>query len=258
MPFAEKDQHFCVDEEVLDTIIKTAGITKEDCILEIGAGSGNLTAKLAKKAGKVIALEIDQRFKEVLEKIARNVEVIIGNALHAARKRRDFTKVVANIPYQLCEAVMHLLCRARHVKAAVLMVPRSFAGKIKKHPIFSAFFSFTIVMDVPAESFVPKPDVSSQVILVEPLVKMRDEQFIIQKLYRQREKKVYNGLRDTLIDLYKRKREEPLTKKNAKKLLEQGDFSSPLMEMKIAQLIPSQYPEISKKIQQLMKRKEGN
>jgi len=69
MKLYKKDQHFLIDKQVLERIIEYGKLTKADTVLEIGAGYGNLTAKLAKKAGKVIAIEVDPELAPSIKKM---------------------------------------------------------------------------------------------------------------------------------------------------------------------------------------------
>ena len=68
-----RDQFFLTDEKILEKIVGFASIKKTDIVLEVGAGTGNLTEELAKKAKRIITFEIDNRFKPFLEKLPKNV-----------------------------------------------------------------------------------------------------------------------------------------------------------------------------------------
>src|SRR3989344_2026105 len=93
----EKEQHILIDNKILEKEIEISDITKKDNIIEIGAGPGNLTIELAKKANKVLAFEIDEKFKENLDNLKINIEIIYGNALNYSWK--GYNKIVSNIPY---------------------------------------------------------------------------------------------------------------------------------------------------------------
>lgn len=70
----ELDQHLLIDEKIIDEMVDFVELNQNDVVLEIGAGSGNLTRKLSQKAGKVIALEIDKKFESDLKTLRDNVE----------------------------------------------------------------------------------------------------------------------------------------------------------------------------------------
>lgn len=83
-PSKHLGQNFLIDQKTLNTIIETANLSSKDTVLEVGPGIGTLTQELAKKAGKVIAIEKDSTMVEILKetlKDFKNVEIIQGNAL---------------------------------------------------------------------------------------------------------------------------------------------------------------------------------
>ncbi len=250
-PNVLKDQHFCINQDVLRTIIKSAQLEEDDVIVEIGPGLGILTLDLASKIKKVIAIEIDEQLKPVLESMPKNVELIFGNALEILPTRNDFNKIVSNLPYQICEPVLQYLTTAKHVERAVLTVPRVFALKAQEHPIFSAFFTITIVEEVPKEAFYPQPRVKSAVITVVPRKEWNDGEFIIRKLHLQRDKKLRNGLRDALIDLYELK-EKKLTKKQASEMIDSFKLSEKVLDTLIAVLPLEVYGKIGEKLEDLV------
>lgn len=246
-PNVLKDQHFCVNQDVLRTIIKSAQLEDNDVIVEIGPGLGILTLDLASKIKKVIAIEIDERLRPVLESLPQNVELIFGNALEILPIRNDFKKIVSNLPYQICEPVLQYLTTAKNVELAVLTVPRVFALKAQQHPIFSAFFTITIIEEVPKEAFYPEPRVKSTVIMIVPKKEWNDGEFVIRKLHLQRDKKLRNGLRDALIDLYEMKGKK-LTKKQASELIDSFKLSEKMLDTLIAVLPLEVYGNIWKSI----------
>ena len=89
-----RDQFFLTDKTLLGRIVDYADTNKNDIVLEIGAGFGNLTSEIAKYAGRVISFEIDERFKPILEKLPKNVEMYYENAwdyvqLHGKYKKKN-------------------------------------------------------------------------------------------------------------------------------------------------------------------------
>lgn len=255
-------QHWCVDDNLIKDLIKEANLSKEDIVLEIGAGKGALTKELAKHCKKIIAVEIDIRLKKSLT-VPENVELIFADALKIIDKRNDFNKIVSNLPYQAAEPLLHYLCLTKNVSLSVLTVPKKFAQKAQLNPIFSAFLNIEIVREVSKESFDPRPKIKSALIRItknektcgEADEKKRDDLFIRRKLYLQRDKKLRNGLRETLIDYYRLKN-KILTKKQAKEIIgrlemdeEIGQWSNTLIALIPAKL----YSEISRKIIKLAK-----
>ena len=151
-PNIELEQHFCVDFNVIKTVINEAKLTKSDVVLEIGAGTGILTKELVKHVQKVIAVEADSALEPILRPLSGQVELIFDNALNVLKTRQDFTKIVANIPYQISEPLLKYLCLAKHVQWSVLTVSRSFALKAQQHPVLSAFLDIELVLDIPQDA----------------------------------------------------------------------------------------------------------
>ncbi len=129
-PNPDADQHFMIDEKILKKIVSSAKIKSDDVVLEIGAGIGNLTKLLAKKAGKVYAIEKDESLSIALKEETRefgNVELIFGDALKTVTP--PYNKLVSNLPYQICEALLQKLTPTEF-KLAVICVPQKSAEKI--------------------------------------------------------------------------------------------------------------------------------
>ena len=146
------DQHFLIDEKIIDELIKSAQLTKEDIVIEIGAGTGNITKALAENVKKVIALELDERFKPILQALPANVEIRYEDGIEFLKKNLIGKKIIANVPYQLSEPLLRLLCTAHHIECICLVVPKSFAENILKHSIFSSFFDVKVMHEVQVEA----------------------------------------------------------------------------------------------------------
>jgi len=163
------DQHFLKDYNKLMEIISAAKIRKTDVVLEIGAGLGFLTKNLAKKAKKVIAIERDEQFKEVLEtELAglKNVELKFKNALKITYP--PFHKIVSNLPYNLCEPLLHKLQHYQFELGIILtsykfaqkMIGKGHIGELCKR------YNVKIIGEIPPESFYPKPKVKSVIVRI--------------------------------------------------------------------------------------------
>ncbi len=185
------DQYFLQDDEIIDYEIKLAELEKSDTVLEIGAGIGNVTEKIAKKA-KVMAIERDRRFVPFLEKLS-NVEIINANALTVI-KNIHFNKVIANIPYAISQPLLLELLK-KEWQIAVLIVQKEFAQKLKKNKlgiILDDCADVKIIGGVPADAFYPRGVASSIVVLRQKAV--MDEKFwdFLNKVYKNRNKDVKN------------------------------------------------------------------
>jgi 16S rRNA (adenine1518-N6/adenine1519-N6)-dimethyltransferase len=183
-------QNFLIDGEVLETIVTAAGLTPADTVIEVGPGLGILTAELAKRAGWVIAIELDNRLADILTKTLPYDNIVILNedvlgtepsALlqgHAPPFPSALSsyKVVANLPYYITSPVLrHFLEAPIKPETIVVMVQREVAEAIiagaGQRSMLSISVQFygkpTIVTQVPAASFFPAPEVDSAVVKIE-------------------------------------------------------------------------------------------
>jgi len=174
-------QNFLVSQSVLNKIIKTAEITPQGTILEIGPGLGVLTFELAKKASKVIAIEKDRKMAEILKQtIAQkgifNVEVINEDALNYELLTTNY-KLISNLPYNIATAViMKFLESENPPQQIVVMVQKEVAQRIIANPphmnklaIFCQLYSTPKIIDfVPPTAFWPKPKVDSAILQLIP------------------------------------------------------------------------------------------
>ncbi len=176
------DQFFLKNRSIINEEAEAAELAENDIVLEIGAGDGKLTSKLAEKCN-VIAIEIDKRFIPELKKI-RNAEIICGDALKILRQKRegkivlDFNKIVSNIPYSLSKKILLELMRHKW-DSVVIIVQKEFAQKIASNSRLSLLIEdcceFEIIGYVPASAFVPTAVDSALIRLRQK--KLMDERF---------------------------------------------------------------------------------
>jgi 16S rRNA (adenine1518-N6/adenine1519-N6)-dimethyltransferase len=215
-PSRRQDQHFLVDEEILDYEIKLANLENDDIVLEIGAGIGNLTEKITKKA-KVIAIESDRRFLPLLENLD-NVEIINANALSVIRKL-NFNKVISNIPYAISQSLLLTLLKTEW-QVAVLVVQREFAKKLKNGKLailLEDCADVKIIDGISADAFYPRGVASSIVVLKQKA--LMDDKFwgFLNRAYRSRNRDVKNVFPDCGEAVAKKKVHQ-LTSKELKSL----------------------------------------
>ena len=218
-------QNFLIDTHVLDKIIASAEITKDDFVLEIGPGIGTMTQYLAQAAGEVVAVEIDKNLIPILEDTLNgyeNVSVINDDVLKVdievlARERNDGKpiKVVANLPYYITTPIiMGLFEKHVPLKSITVMVQKEVADRMQVGPGTKDYGALSlavqyyakpyIVANVPPNCFMPRPKVGSVVIRLdrydEPPVKVKDERLmfkIIRASFNQRRKTLANGLNNS-------------------------------------------------------------
>lgn len=215
-------QNFLIDTHVLDKIIDSAEITKEDCVLEIGPGIGTMTQYLAENAREVIAVEIDKALIPILEDTLSaydNVTVIQDDILKvdigrlvAEKNQGKPIKVVANLPYYITTPIIMGLFES-HVplESITIMVQKEVADRMQVGPGTKDYGALSlavqyyakpkIVANVPPNCFLPRPNVGSAVIRLtryeKPPVWVKDESFLfslIRASFNQRRKTLVNGL----------------------------------------------------------------
>ena len=217
-------QNFLINEDVVDSIVENAEITKNDLVIEIGPGLGTLTSRLLEKAGKVICVELDRKMIAILEKrfkLYENLELINDdilkinlNQLISQNKINEIkhVKIVANLPYYITTPIiMKLLEERLDIESITVMIQKEVAQRLAAKPGTSDVGSITytiwyytepkIVLEVPKESFIPAPEVTSSVIkldiLKQPRIEVKDEkQFfkIIKVAFMQKRKTLINAL----------------------------------------------------------------
>ncbi len=218
-------QNFLIDTHVLDKIIRSAEITKEDMVLEIGPGIGTMTQYLAQAAGKVIAVEIDKNLIPILEDTLGeydNVRVINEDVLKVdlatlAEKENGGKpiKVVANLPYYITTPIiMGLFENHVPLKSITVMVQKEVADRMQVGPGTKDYGALSlavqyyakpyIVANVPPNCFMPRPKVGSAVIRLDRYeqtpVQVDDEKLmfrIIRASFNQRRKTLANGLKNS-------------------------------------------------------------
>ena len=215
-------QNFLIDTHVLEKIISAAGITKDDCVLEIGPGIGTMTQYLAENAGHVVAVEIDRNLIPILKETLAdydNVTVINEDILRVDIKAlaEEYNggkpiKVVANLPYYITTPIiMGLFESGVPIDNITVMVQREVADRMKEGPGSKDYGALSlavqyyaepeIVANVPPNCFIPRPNVGSAVIRLtrhkEMPVEVKDPALmfkIIRASFNQRRKTLQNGL----------------------------------------------------------------
>lgn len=215
-------QNFLIDTHILEKIIDSAGITKDDCILEIGPGIGTMTQYLAESAREVVAVEIDKALIPILEDTLSaydNVTVINDDILkvdinHIVEEHNGGrpVKVVANLPYYITTPIiMGLFEQNVPIESITIMVQKEVAERMQVGPgtkdygalslAVQYYASAKIVANVPPNCFIPKPNVGSAVIRLtryeKPPVEVEDEKFmfaVIRAAFNQRRKTLVNAL----------------------------------------------------------------
>lgn len=218
-------QNFLVDARVLDKIIQSAGVTKEDCVLEVGPGIGTMTQALSEAARQVVAVEIDDHLISILQETLKecpNVKVIHGDILKTdvkaiADKYNEGCPlhVIANLPYYITTPIiMGLFESGVPLKSITIMVQKEVADRMKAEPGTKDYGALSLavqyyaepylVANVPPNCFIPRPNVGSAVIRLtrheQPPVQVADEKLmfrLIRAAFNQRRKTLANSLNNS-------------------------------------------------------------
>lgn len=215
-------QNFLVDSEVCPSMAEAAELDENTCVIEIGPGVGVLTAELAKRAGKVLSFEVDNRLLPVLKETLAdfdNVEIINEDVMKANlqqiidEKCKDMDiAVCANLPYYITSPIIMLLLESRlPIKSITVMVQKEAADRLCAEVGSRDGGAVTVAVSyyadseelffVPRESFLPPPKVNSEVIKLtvreKPPVEVENEEFffkLVKAAFSQRRKTAENSI----------------------------------------------------------------
>ena len=218
-------QNFLIDEGIVNKIVREAGVTKDDFVLEIGPGIGTMTQLLCEQAGGVAAVEIDTNLIPILkETLAEYDTVTIINEdilkvdikkLAEEKNGGKPIKVVANLPYYITTPIIMGLFESNvPIDSITVMVQKEVADRMQVGPGTKDYGALSlavqyyskpqVVINVPPECFIPRPNVGSAVIRLtrykEPPVKVKDEKLmfkLIRASFNQRRKTLANGLNNS-------------------------------------------------------------
>lgn len=221
-------QNFLVDPNIADKIISAADLDKTDLVVEIGPGLGALTARAARLAGRVIALELDHRLLPVLAETLQGlgeIEIIQGDALETnydqlaeektggafGRHGKQY-KLLANLPYYITSPLLlHLLLGRFNFSVILVMIQLEVADRLTAGPGTKDYGSLSVIVQyftepkilfrVPRTVFLPSPGVDSAVVRLvvrpKPAVAVQDEEFffkVVRGAFGQRRKILLNAL----------------------------------------------------------------
>jgi len=209
-------QHFLINELALSEVINIAGVSTYDTILEIGPGLGALTRKLVARANKVIAVEIDKGFVQILEREfagQKRLKIVHQDILRFALPRLKRYKVVGNLPYNASAQILEKFLPARTYRPSSLTitVQKEFAlrlgakrGDANRLSLFVQYYSKPrIVAHFPPNYFWPQPKVHSSLVQIDlyqpgqfPLLPDQEQYLwqLVKTAFSQARKKLRNSL----------------------------------------------------------------
>ena len=225
-----KGQNFLIAPWVPQSIAEQAGVDETAGVLEIGPGIGPLTQQLCLRAGKVCAVEVDERLKPILDVTVgnfSNLEILWGDVLKQdipALVKEKFGSLrpmaCANLPYYITSPILTALLEAECFQSVTVMVQKEVAQRIAAKPGTPDYSAFTVfcqyyaepelLFDVPAHCFLPQPKVTSAVITLRTRQKrpwdIADEAVFFRAVrasFAMRRKKLANGLSSGFPELGK-------------------------------------------------------
>ncbi|QJW97620.1 16S rRNA (adenine(1518)-N(6)/adenine(1519)-N(6))-dimethyltransferase RsmA [Frigoriglobus tundricola] len=196
-------QNFLIDLNLLELIVRTAELDKTDAVLEVGTGTGSLTAKLADAAGAVVTVEIDRTLQPVAKEVVGerpNVRFVFGDALAkknelnpdmltawdeaAAAAGCARRKLVANLPYVIATPLIsNLLIAGTALERMVVMVQWEIAERMRAQPSTKDYNALSVLVQSVADvevvrkvgpsNFHPRPKVDSAIVLIKPNAEKR-------------------------------------------------------------------------------------
>lgn len=246
-------QNFLIDTNILKKIIEEAGVTKEDCVVEIGPGIGTMTQYLAESAREVVAVEIDKNLIPILEDTLSeydNVTVINEDILKVdlrklAEEKNNGrpVKIVANLPYYITTPIiMGLFENQVPLSSITIMVQKEVADRMQVGPGTKDYGALSlavqyyarpeIVLQVPPACFMPRPGVGSAVIRLtkheQPPVQTKDEKklfAVIRASFGQRRKTLANALTNGFCYEAESGKTQRVTRQQVYDVLEQMELS---------------------------------
>jgi 16S rRNA (adenine1518-N6/adenine1519-N6)-dimethyltransferase len=173
-------QHFLTNRSVLEQVVTAAQLNQQDTVLEVGTGIGTLTVELARRAGQVIAFEVDRSLKPVLDQTVghlANVDLYFQDVLTAdlSHVLPDRYKIVANLPYNAGSHFLDIILKSQRTPQSItVLLQKEVAQKItaqSPHATYlSNFFQIygqaSIVQTVAPSNFFPPPKVDSAILHV--------------------------------------------------------------------------------------------
>lgn len=221
-------QNFLIDDNVIEDIVNGANIQNNDLVIEIGPGLGSMTALLVQKAKKVICIELDKKMIQILNDrfIAyNNIELINDDVLkinlneiikqEKEENQIKDVKIVANLPYYITTPIiMKLLEENLDIESITVMIQKEVADRLIETPSGknTGAITYTVyyycesqkIMEVSNTSFIPMPEVTSEVINLklrkEPAIDVENKKVlfnIIKSAFMQRRKTLVNALVNT-------------------------------------------------------------
>lgn len=254
------DQHFLIDESVVKSIQKALDPDKDDILLEIGSGVGNVTKELV--INKAIIVEIDKQLHPVLEEqlVGKHYTLIKKSAYKYLQDQleiqknlekkqnttelQQFNKIYSNLPFTAAESIFILLPKT-NFKIAVFIMPEDFFNNVISNIIYEAFFDIEVVQNLECEMFYPVPDAKLLLVKITKAEESKDYvDFIIRELYLQNDKKLKNALREVLILFFDKYLKKKTTKNDVRQIIGLLNLNKELLDADMNKISIEQFKQI--------------
>lgn len=214
-------QNFIIDENLIDSIVKKAGIDKSTLVIEIGPGAGSLTYKIATRAKNVLCYEIDTNLKPILYEILKNfsnVKIVFNDFLKSnilldlEEYKYEKLYVVANLPYYITTPILIKIIEDNlNVDKIVVMVQKEVGNRFKAQPNTRDYSSLSVylnyyydikkIIDVSRNIFIPKPNVDSIVLEFnrKKQIQLKNKELffkLVKDSFKQKRKNLRNNLKE--------------------------------------------------------------
>lgn len=251
-------QHFLIDEGVINLLCEQA--VPGNTVIEIGAGVGQLTETLAKKSGRVVAIEIDKRYETILKKIQKenkNVEVVFEDALKIQLKKyivKGKTQIISSLPYHISEPFLHVLSELKIVNATLVVgdrLAKAVAANKEDQEfgqlslLVQTFFDVDTLLEVGKDKFYPVPRTDSSIIKLTPKKEFKDKKsFIFKRLFLSSKRSPFlkNALKEGFIEF------ESMTQNQAREEIQKMEISQGILNKSFEQLNNQELRTLSKKL----------
>lgn len=237
------DQHFLVDEDIVDIFIDTCELNKDDKVLEIGAGKGILSKKIKDKVKNFTIIEKDERLKEYLV----DYNVIYNDVLN--ENIDGYNKIITSLPYSITEPFIYKIIDIKFDKL-IMICGKNFADSIvnkddnKISLLTNLYFDIKKIIDIKPQSFNPEPRVMSSLIVltIKDINSLDKNDKILAMLYKYRYMKVKNALKEILIKL------DNITQRQARDIISKLNISEPILNKLFDELSNNEVKELKNNI----------
>lgn len=238
------DQHFLIDEKIINDFISMGNFSKEDIVLEIGPGKGVLTKKIAPLVKKLYVIEKDERLIPYLEEIP-NIEIILGDAVKCEYPNVD--KIITSLPYSIIEPFIKKLIKIDFKELYLLMgsnyINNCIENKITYLSLLTnIYFDVKKIEDVPKECFKPEPRVMSSLAVLTPKRECSNKDMFFRCLYGLDDKLIKNGMMEAFIKV------KNITKREAKEIINNLDIDNKILGKKFLMITNEELNIIYEKV----------